>query len=110
LVLVDTPGINDAAGELRGKLAEETVRYTDLVLFVADGDLNRVEVEALKQLCDLHKPMLLVIHKADGTIEIISFQPKPKIDALEARMLEVLDREGKAIIALNASLFASDVS
>ena len=25
-------------------------------------------------------------------------------------MLEVLDREGKAIIALNASLFASDVS
>jgi small GTP-binding protein len=155
LVLVDTPGINEAAGELRGKLAEETVRYTDLVLFVADGDLNRVEVEALKQLCDLHKPMLLVvnkadlygpaqireisesilrkvghrigaadivfaaaapkesereIHKADGTIEIISFQPKPKIDALEARMLEVLDREGKAIIALNASLFASDVS
>jgi len=29
---------------------------------------------------------------------------------LEARMLEILDREGKAIIALNASLFASDVS
>ena len=155
LVLVDTPGINEAAGELRGKLAEETVRYTDLVLFVADGDLNRVEVEALKELCDLHKPMLLVInkadlygpaqireisesilrkvghrigaadivfaaaapkesereiHKADGTVEIIGFQPKPKIDALEARMLEVLDREGKAIIALNASLFASDVS
>jgi len=155
LVLVDTPGINEAAGELRGKLAEETVRYTDLVLFVADGDLNRVEIEAFKQLSDLHKPMLLVInkadlygpaqireisesvlrkvgnrlgaadivftaaapkeaqreiHKADGSIEIVAFQPKPKIEALEARMLEVLDREGKAIIALNASLFASDVS
>ena len=155
LVLVDTPGINEAAGELRGKLAEETVRYTDLVLFVADGDLNRVEIEALTQLCDLHKPVLLVInkadlfgpaqikeisesilrkighrigaadivfaaaapreaerevHKADGTIEIVRFQPKPRIDLLEARMLEVLDREGKAIIALNASLFATDVS
>ncbi|MGA2940588.1 MAG: GTP-binding protein [Xanthobacteraceae bacterium] len=155
LVLVDTPGINEAAGELRGKLAEETVRYTDLVLFVADGDLNRVEVDAFKQLSDLHKPMLLVvnkadlygpgqireisesilrkvgnrlgaadivfasaapkeaereIHKADGTIEVVTFQPKPKIEALEARMLEILDREGKAIIALNASLFASDVS
>ncbi len=154
LVLVDTPGINEAAGELRGKLAEETVRYTDLVLFVADGDLNRVEVDAFKQLSDLHKPMLLVvnkadlygpgqireisesilrkvgnrlgaadivfasaapkeaereIHKADGTIEVVTFQPKPKIEALEARMLEILDREGKAIIALNASLFASDV-
>jgi GTP-binding protein Era len=155
LVLVDTPGINEAAGELRGKLAEETVRYTDLVLFVADGDLNRVEVDAFKQLSDLHKPMLLVvnkadlygpgqireisesilrkvgnrlgaadivfasaapkeaereIHKADGTIEVVTFQPKPKIEALEARMLEILDREDKAIIALNASLFASDVS
>jgi small GTP-binding protein len=155
LVLVDTPGINEAAGELRGKLAEETVRYTDLVLFVADGDLNRVEVDALKDLCDLHKPMLLVInkadllsptqvkeisesilrkvghrigaadivfaaaapretereiHKADGGVEIVRYQPKPKIDMLEKRMLEVLDREGKAIIALNASLFATDVS
>jgi small GTP-binding protein len=155
LILVDTPGINEAAGELRGKLAEETVRYTDLVLFVADGDLNRVEVDALKELCDLHKPMLLVInkadllgpaqvkeisesilrkvghrigaadivfaaaapretereiHKADGGVEVVRYQPKPKIDMLEKRMLEVLDREGKAIIALNASLFATDVS
>ncbi|HEY2528403.1 MAG TPA: GTP-binding protein [Xanthobacteraceae bacterium] len=155
LILVDTPGINEAAGELRAKLAEDTVRYTDLVLFVADGDLNRVELDALKQLCDLHKPILLVvnkadlygaaqireisaailrkighrigasdivfaaaapresereIHKADGTIELVTVQPKAKIEALEARMLEVLDREGKAIIALNASLFASDVS
>jgi GTP-binding protein Era len=155
LILVDTPGINEAAGELRGKLAEETVRYTDLVLFVADGDLNRVEIDALNQLCDLNKPVLLVInkadlfgpaqikeisesilrkighrigasdvvfaagapretereiHKADGSIEIVRYQPRSKIDTLEARMLEVLDREGKAIIALNASLFATDVS
>ncbi len=155
LVLVDTPGINEAAGELRGKLAEETVRYTDLVLFVTDGDLNRVELDAFTQFSDLHKPIVLVInkadllgpvqikeitesilrkvgnrigpddivlaaaapresereiHRADGTIEIKRFQPKPRIEALEARMLEVLDREGKAIIALNASLFASEVS
>jgi len=155
LVLVDTPGINEAAGELRGKLAEETVRYTDLVLFVADGDLNKVEIEALRTLCDLNKPIILVInkadlygadqikeitesilrkignrvgasdivlaaaapresereiHRADGTIEIRKIQPKPRIEALEARMLEVLDREGKAIVALNASLFATEVS
>jgi GTP-binding protein Era len=131
------------------------VRYTDLVLFVADGDLNRIEIDALNQLCDLNKPVLLVInkadlfgpaqikeisesilrkighrigasdivfaagapretereiHKADGSIEIVRYHPKSKIDVLEARMLEVLDREGKAIIALNASLFATDVS
>ncbi|MGH6673236.1 MAG: DUF697 domain-containing protein [Xanthobacteraceae bacterium] len=155
LVLVDTPGINEAAGELRGKLAEETVRYTDLVLFVVDGDLNRIELDAFRQLSELHKPIVVVINKADlygpaqikeitesvlrkvghrvgaddivlaaaapresereihrpdGAIEIKRFQPRPKIEALETRMLEVLDREGKAITALNASLFASDVS
>jgi hypothetical protein len=143
LILVDTPGINEAAGELRGKLAEETVRYTDLVLFVADGDLNRVEVDALvinkadllgpAQVKEISESILRKvghrigaadivfaaaapretereIRKADGSIEIVRYQPKPKIEMLEKRMLEVLDREGKAIIALNASLFATDVS
>src|ERR1700679_813739 len=65
LVLVDTPGINEAAGELRGKLAEETVRYTDLLLFVADGALNSVELEAFEHFSHLHKPIVLVINKAD---------------------------------------------
>ena len=80
LVLVDTPGINEAAGELRGKLAEETVRYTDLVLFVVDGDLNRVELDAFTQLSDLHKPIVLVVNKADllgpaQVKEITEFDP-----------------------------------
>lgn len=37
-------------------------------------------------------------------------EQKPIIEDLQARILEVLIREGKAIVALNASLFAADVS
>src|ERR1700730_5356216 len=37
LILVDTPGINEAAGELRGKLAEGTGRSTDPATFFAAG-------------------------------------------------------------------------
>ncbi|MGH9627928.1 MAG: GTP-binding protein [Bryobacteraceae bacterium] len=37
-------------------------------------------------------------------------KPPPDVEQLKIRILEVLDREGKALIALNASLFAADTS
>ena len=37
-------------------------------------------------------------------------KPKPDVEQLKIRILEVLDREGKALIALNASLYAADTS
>jgi small GTP-binding protein len=94
LVLVDTPGINEAAGELRGKLAEDTVRYTDLVLFVADGDLNSVEVAAFRQLSDLHKPIVLVVNKAD------LYGPAQIREISESILRKVGNRIGAADIVL----------
>src|SRR5271170_7283900 len=97
LFLVDTPGINEAAGELRGKLAEETVRYTDLVLFVADGDLNKVEIDALRQLCALNKPILLVINKAD------LYGPDQICEISESILRKIGSRIGAADIVLAAA-------
>src|SRR5271170_296428 len=97
LVLVDTPGINEAAGEIRGKLAEEPVRYTDLVLFVADGDLNKVEIEALRQLCALNKPILLVINKAD------LYGPDQICEISESILRKIGHRIGSADIVLAAA-------
>jgi hypothetical protein len=37
-------------------------------------------------------------------------EAKPDVEHLKVRILEVLDREGKALIALNASLYAADTS
>lgn len=155
LIVVDTPGINEVDGGERSALAEKTVRYADLVLFIIDGDLNQIEFNALKALHEVNKPILLVLNKidqyrrhqsetilgalkdktvgmlsdneivfaagdpspvirlvpqADGSEKAVEVARAPIIEDLEARILQILAREGKAVIALNASLFATEVS
>lgn len=46
----------------------------------------------------------------DGSEETVWRKPKPKIEELKVRILEILDKEGKALIALNAALYAADAS
>jgi GTPase len=65
LVLIDTPGINELGGEAREKLAFEVAEVSDLIVFVADGDLTREERDALRVLASTRRPLLLVLNKAD---------------------------------------------
>ena len=65
LVLIDTPGINELGGEDREKLAFEVAEVSDLIVFVADGDLTREERDALRTLAATRRPLLLVLNKAD---------------------------------------------
>lgn len=65
VVLVDTPGINEVGGEVRGTLAENTARQADLILFVIDSDINETEFIALVELAAIQKPILLVMNKQD---------------------------------------------
>ncbi|MGC1549656.1 MAG: GTP-binding protein [Rhodanobacter sp.] len=65
LVLIDTPGINELDGEARERLAFDVAEVCDLVIFVADGDLTRDELDALKTLAATQRPLLLVLNKAD---------------------------------------------
>lgn len=51
-----------------------------------------------------------VVEEADGTTHTEMRSPPPDTEALRARILEVLGRDGKALLALNAALFASDKS
>lgn len=51
-----------------------------------------------------------VIEAADGTTRNEWRKPEPKIEDLRVRILEVLEAEGKALIALNAAMFAADKS
>ena len=155
LVVVDTPGLNEVDGAARARIAERTVRQSDLVLFVVKGDLNDVELSALRELHALSKPIILVLNQvdrfrrseleealaaiksrvaglvADQDIVFAAGRPRPKVvirigadgreteeevpqhpvvEDLKARILEVLTTEGKAVAALNASLFAADLS
>ena len=65
VVLVDTPGLNEVDGAQRGEMAQEAAKRSDLVLFVTDSDLNETEYSALTELAASHKPILLVLNKAD---------------------------------------------
>jgi GTPase len=153
--LIDTPGINEVGGESRERLAHEVTSRSDLVLFIADGDLTDTEVRSLRTLVQLQRPVILVFNKIDrytqeerklivasimrhtagyidprnvvcisampseglvirvdedgNEIETVR-QPKPNIDALKERLWDLLEAEGKTLAALNASLFASNLS
>ncbi len=155
LVLVDTPGIDEVGGEVRELLAREVARHADLLLFVVAGDIQRVEFEALAQLREANKPILLVfnqidrypdadrdaiyrtitdervrellrpedvilaaaapdpvrvrVRRPDGTTTTEWERPEPVIEPLKARILDVLEREGKALLALNTLLYAGDL-
>ncbi|MCI0492094.1 MAG: GTP-binding protein, partial [Planctomycetes bacterium] len=156
VVLIDTPGLNEVDGAQRAAMAHEAAARADLVLFVTDSDLNEVEYAALVELAASHKPILLVLNKADlytpqELSELLSVftgprlagivdpenvipvkadprqveyyvesangrtrqewrKPAPDVIALRERILEVLAVEGKALIALNAAMYAADRS
>ena len=156
VVLVDTPGLNEVDGALRGEMARQAAARADLVLFVTDSDLNETEHAAVVELAASHKPLLLVLNKidlyppaereqllevlrgprlaglvepdnvltaaadprpveyviedADGTTRSEWRRPGPDVDAVRARVLEVLQRDGSALVALNAAMYAADKS
>ena len=65
VVLLDSPGLNEVQGAARTKLAARAARLADLVVFVADSDLNQSEFAVLAQLAAAHKPVLFVLNKCD---------------------------------------------
>ncbi len=56
------------------------------------------------------RPQILVEVAADGTEKTSERHRPPDIETLQAKLWDVLDAEGKTLAALNASLFASNLS
>ncbi len=153
--LIDTPGINELSGEERETLAFDVAGRSDLVVFVVDGDMTSVEVDALALLARTRRPLLLVLNKADrytptqrqellarlgeharGIVapeNIVATMAQPvaqrivkvlpdgremdderqrevDVSALRERILAILESEGKTLAAINAALFAGDLS
>jgi hypothetical protein len=86
--LIDTPGINEVDGESRERLAHDVASRADLVLFVVDGDMTQIEVEALRTLTDTRRPLLLVLNKADRYS-----------DAQRSSLIEALLRHAGGLVA-----------
>ncbi|HEY9824640.1 MAG TPA: GTP-binding protein, partial [Stenomitos sp.] len=152
--LIDTPGIDEIDGQQRETMARTIAKQADLILFVIAGDMTRVEYEALAELRNASKPILLVFNKidqypdtdrdiiyrkirdervrsllspeeivmaaaaplvaqpvqnADGSWRAELVAGPPQITDLKLKILEVLHREGKALVALNTLLYADDI-
>lgn len=153
--LIDTPGLNEVNGEARARLARDIARRADLLLFVVSGDMLRPELEALAELREADKPIILVFNMidlypevdrqkiydkirnervrellkpddvvlaaarprpqrmitraADGTTTELWETPEPIITPLKLKILDVLEREGTVLAALNSMLFLDDV-
>jgi len=153
--LIDTPGIDEVDGQTREEMARRVARGADLLLFAISGDITQVEYEALSQLREAGKPMLLVFNKIDRypeadrraiyekirdervrellspeEIVMVAASPlaaravrrpdgsfhtqlsrgTPQIEDLKLKILDILDREGKSLVALNTMLYAGDVN
>ena len=152
--LIDTPGINEVAGEAREKLAHDVASRSDMVLFVLDGDITETERQALNVLATIGRPILIVMNKSDrytadelaqlrvsieahtaglvdaGNIVSAAAQPAPQtvimmengkevertrqrepdVATLKQRLWAILESEGKSLVALNATLFAGNLS
>jgi uncharacterized protein (DUF697 family) len=55
-------------------------------------------------------PREYVIEAADGSSRSEYRRPAPQVEALKERILEVLARDGKALVALNGAMYAADRS
>ncbi|MBD2163612.1 DUF697 domain-containing protein [Calothrix sp. FACHB-156] len=153
--LIDTPGLDEIDGETRAVLAEQIAKQADLILFVIAGDMTKLEHQALSQLREAGKPIILVFNKVDqypeadrmaiyhkirdervkellSPLEIVMAAASPlvktavrrpdgskgvqlrtgnaQVDELKLKILEILQREGKALVALNTMLYADVVN
>lgn len=153
--LLDTPGINEVDSPERIAAAREAARRSELVIFVADGDLNQAEYAAVASLAAANKPLVFVLNKIDlysaaerdrlrgvllaerlaALLDEASFvaaaadpqereyvielpggvrsefrKPAPQLDGLVDRVRTILEREGERLLALSASLAASDAA
>lgn len=153
--LIDTPGIDEIDGETREALARQLAQQADLILFVIAGDMTQVEYQALSELRQASKPILLVLNKVDqypeadrqaiytkirddrvrellspeeivmaaasplvaqavrlpdGTVVARLNRSKPQVDDLKLKILEILHREGKSLVALNTMLYTGAVN
>jgi small GTP-binding protein len=65
LILTDTPGIDEAGGDVREAEARKIARRADLILFVVSTDPQRRELESLSELRQAQKPIILVFNQID---------------------------------------------
>ena len=63
--LIDSPGIDEINNSNKEEINFNYVLNTDLILFVIDSDITRVELNSIEELLRNNKPILLVLNRCD---------------------------------------------
>lgn len=150
--LIDTPGLDEVEGQARSQMARDVAQQADLILFVVAGDITRTEYDALCDLRQAGKPIILVFNKIDlypdqdreaiyqqllslggsrgvnrllsaNDIVMVSAEPAPlqvrvewpdgrvsyeletpgpQVEELKQKIFNIVQKEGRSLIALNA--------
>ncbi len=81
-----------------------------LLLSVRQRTEDVVDPDYVLAVAAQPRPQAVVEVNADGVETTTERERAPNVDALRLKLWEILDAEGKTLAALNASLFASDLS
>ncbi|MDJ0725823.1 MAG: GTP-binding protein [Prochloraceae cyanobacterium] len=79
---------------------------------------EKIKNERVKQLISPEEIVMVAaspletrgMRKANGGVKIERRRGKPQIEALKLKILDILHREGKSLVALNTMLFAAEVN
>ncbi len=82
----------------------------NLLQSVRDKTDGVVDAEHVIAVAAQPRPQTVIEVDADGNESAAERTRQPDVSALRIRLWEILDAEGKTLAALNASLFASDLS
>jgi len=63
--LIDSPGIDEINTSNKEELNFNYVLDTDLILFVIDSDITRVDLNSIEELLRNNKPILIVLNRCD---------------------------------------------
>ena len=63
--LIDTPGLDEIEDQGRAQMARDIAQTADLILFIVAGPPTSLEIEVLKELQQVNRPLLMVVNKAD---------------------------------------------
>jgi uncharacterized protein len=102
VLITDTPGLLEAGemGEERSNAAKALAMAADLLLFVIDNDLHRVEYEPLAMLVGMGKRSLLVFNKCD---RYLPAEKEQILQRLRSRTQGLIAAEDVVAIAANPS-------
>ncbi len=108
--LIDSPGIDEINNTHKEEVNFHYLLNTDLILFVIDSDMTRIDLNAIEKLVRNKKPILIVLNRCDqwtkkeAKLILSSIQKKLSIYNHKIKIVLVASSPREAIIKKNGTV------